>query len=154
MVNFSPWATTMSPLSSRWPPSKTTSVHPIVRIRRKASWDRSPWAEAGEAKDRVIPRPSNSTAASRFIMSSPLPLLHEAADGPDGQHSPDELADPVAGDGHGGPEDERHVLGLAEEASQRAVLDDPEVLGSLAVNEGDPLDVGHSEDAIHPLGRL
>src|SRR5205085_12082112 len=157
MVNFSPWAITMSPLASRWPPENTTSVQPIVRIRRNASWDLSPWAEAGEAKARAVPIPNSSiaaTAASRFIISSPLPLLHEAADGPDGQHPPDELADPVAGDGHGGPEDECHVLRLAEEASQRAVLDDPQVLGGLAVNERDPLDVGHREDAIHPLGRL
>src|SRR5579884_1675697 len=117
MENFSPWAMTMSPLESRWPPENTTSVHPIVRIRRKASWDFSPWAEAGEANTSPVPRPRSSTAARRFSISSPLPLLHEAADGPDGQHPTDELADPVTGDRHGGPEDEGHVLRLAEEAS-------------------------------------
>src|SRR5713101_2886595 len=102
----------MSP-SAFFGPSNTTSVHPIVRIRRNASWDCSPWAEAAGANTTVVAMPNRNNTASLFIISVPplssarsarLPLLQEAADGPDRQHSSDELADPVAADGDGGPE--------------------------------------------------
>src|SRR5438093_9841644 len=73
---------------------------------------------------------------------------------PDREIPTNELADPVATDGHCATERKRDVLGLSEEATQRAPLDMPQVFRSLRPDIGNALDVSDCKHVIHEMGGL
>src|SRR4051794_34509217 len=80
--------------------------------------------------------------------------LEVPSDRPDGKIPTNELADPVADESHGPAEHQRDVLGLSQEATQRAALDQAQVFRGLRPDIDNALDVGERQYMIHEMGGL
>src|SRR5512146_1042610 len=107
-----------------------------------------------------IQRSATTTARKRrktvriALLASASDGLDISADRPPGEVAPDELADPIADHRHRAAKQQRHVLGLAEKAAQRAAFDVPHVFGRLGADINDTLYVGDCEDVMHELHGL
>src|SRR5919202_3429717 len=135
---------------------KVTSENATVSILRKPSCAFSPCADATAAEPSTAPRPTMmETSSGSFIPTAPRSeALDEAPDGPDREPAGDQLADPVASNGHCRAEHQRHVLRFFEEAAQGAVFDETQVFRRLAAQVLDALHVRDGQDVTHELGRL